>query len=146
MSTNIYTYGTKILKPAIQIPDEMLTESVIGSQYQLVIETDGVSNPEQALAIIRNRLNVLYNIKMYYGEVVDNKITVQISGSPFAWSAVLMFLPQILAVIGVVVGVITAYLLVSSIPTWVYGLSAVAILLILILPKIIPNIISKSEM
>lgn len=76
---------------------------------------------------------------MYYGEVSDNKITIQISGSPFVWVALIAFLPQILSIVGVVIALISVYLLVSSIPNWVYGLGAVAIILLLVVPKILPK-------
>lgn len=140
---NVRMFGTRILKNAVLIPKEILTESVVGSCYMLKIETKGITNPDEVLNILKDGLEKKFKMTVVYGEVSSNFITLQVTGSPFIWSVVLMFLPQILVVIGVVVGVITAYLLVSSIPTWVYGLGAIALALIFIVPEVVSKKVAK---
>lgn len=141
---SVTTYGTPIIKNAVRIPDDMLTESAAGSEYMIKIQTKGVSNPKETLDLLKSKLKEKFGVTVVYGEVANNNITLQIKSSvsiQFVWGAVLVFLPQILSIVGVVVALISVYLVVSSIPTWVYGLASIALVLLFALPKVLPKIL-----
>lgn len=124
--------GTVVGTRTVYAPKEVLTESVPGAIYELRIKTKGVSNPKNVMVMLAEALWDNFKAKLYYFEVSDNIITMQIEGSPFAWAALLIFLPQILLTVGVIVLLIVVYLAVSSIPNWVYAVAAVALGLIFI--------------
>ena len=67
---------------------------------------------------------------------------MQIEGSPFAWSLLLVFLPEILVGLGIAVLFIMVYLVTSAIPSWQFGVTAFALALIFLGP----NMISKVAM
>jgi len=136
----MFTLGKRIIKNEVEIKSNMLTDSVAGGEYTLKIQTKGVSNPEETLKLLRDKLNEKFGITVLYGEVADNVITLQIKSHislQFAWSAILVFLPQILIVVGVVVAMIAVYLMISSIPSWVYAMGVMAIVLLFISPIIV---------
>jgi hypothetical protein len=140
MSTSI---GAKTLGTSKYIPSGMLTESVKGRTYELRIGTEGVPEPEKALETLKAGLEERFDTEVVYGEVIDSVMLVQITGSPFAWGAILLFLPQILTAIGIVVTLISVYLIVSAVPTWVYALGAIGAVLVFVLPSLAPKLLPK---
>ena len=134
--------GKMVGDQAIYMDKVMLTESVIGQVYELQLRTEGIETPEVAAAAVSRKLKEKFNATILYFEVDDDIITIQIEGSPFAWAQLLVFLPEILGVLGIVVLLIMVFLVGSTIPSWQYGLGAAALSLIFLAP----NIISKMAM
>lgn len=131
-----FKLGTMRGNQAVYIPKGMLTESVIGQIYEIKINTRGVSDPAVVAATLKVKLKEKFNATLHYFSVDNNIITIQIEGSPFVWAALLLFLPQILLTIGIIVLFIVVYLLVSSVPSWVYAAGAVALGLVFISTKV----------
>ncbi len=130
-------YGTKLLGKTMYIPRKMLTESVPGQIYHIDIKTKGVPNPEEAIRVLRTELPKKFpGLKVHWIEVHDPYIKLQITGSPFAWALLLMFLPQILALSGIVVLLIAVYLFMVTVPTWMYALLGLGAVLIFFGPSI----------
>lgn len=136
------TLGTKKLGTTKYIPSGMLTESVIGRTYELRIGTNGVPDPKVALEALKSGLEENFKTKVIYGEVHNSVILIQMTGSPFVWGAILMLLPQILAAVGIIVSLITVYMVVAAVPTWAYVLGAVGVTLLFVVPKVLPSVIS----
>lgn len=132
--------GTIVGIRTVYMPKEVLTESVPGAIYELRIKTKGVSNPKNAMVMLAEALWDKFKAKLYYFEVSDNIITMQIEGSPFAWALLLVFLPEILVVLGIIVLLILVYLVTSAIPSWQLGLAAVALALIFLGPGVISKV------
>lgn len=122
-----------------------LGESVLNKLYQIDMETKGVPNPYEVADTLITELNTKFGAKITYIEVRNSMVSVQLVGSPFVWGALLLFLPQILAGVGVIVGLISLYLVATGIPIWVYGLGAVAIVLILFGPSIAEAVTPPKE-
>lgn len=135
--------GTRKLGKTLFLDEGMLTESVIGSRYEIQIKTKGVPSPNRTLQVLKDGLEEKFNAEVTYCEIVGDEISIQIVGSPFVWSTVLLFIPQILATIGVAVAGIVVYLMVSGVPSWVYGIGAFVALLIFVLPKAFASIFKK---
>jgi len=135
-----YKVGRMMGTQAVQIPKEVLTESVIGQIYELQIKTQGVTDPRAAAVALSKGLRERFGAELLYFEVDGDIITIQIEGSPFAWAALLVFLPEILVVVGVVILFILVYLITSAIPSWKYGLIAVALVLIFIGPGAVSKV------
>ena len=131
-----YRVGIMQGKQTVYIPKSMLTESVIGQTYELKIKTKGVKSPRYTAIVLQKSLKEKFNATLLYFEVTGDTITIQIEGSPFAWSLLLVFLPQILGILGIVVSLVAVYLLVSGVPSWVYGLGILGIILISFGPSI----------
>lgn len=124
----------------IYMEKEMLTESVIGQIYELQLKTRGVSCPECAAATLSKKLKEKFGATLLYFEVDDDIMTIQIEGSPFSWNLLFVFLPEILVGLGIVVLFIMVYLVTSSIPSWQYGLGAIALTLIYLAPSMISKV------
>lgn len=88
------------------------------------------------MTTLKSELEANFSTKVRYGNVEGNVVILQITGSPFIWAALLAFLPQILTILGVVVGFITIYLFATSVPTWIYAIGAIAIVMVFVAPKL----------
>lgn len=131
------SYGVKKAGKTLQIPKEMLTESVIGQVYELEIATEGVSDPQETVNVLAAKIPEQFpTAEVLWVKVEDNTIRLQIRGSPFAWSALLLFLPQILVVVGVVIAFVAVYMVFQAIPSWAWALLVVGAGLIIFAPKI----------
>lgn len=139
----IVTLGTKKLGTTRYIPSGILTESVRGRTYELRIGTNGVPDHMKALEALKSGLEENFSTKVIYGDVIDSVIVIQMTGSPFVWGAILLFLPQILAGVGIIVSLITVYLVVSAVPTWAYALGAIGLVLIFGVPTILPKVLPE---
>lgn len=138
----IFTLGKKPEGKLEYIPREILTESVPGQLYEIHIRTQsllgrGGPDKETIASILIKELPERFNgLIIHWIEINDEMIKVSITGSPFAWAALFLALPQILAVIGVTVLMIGVYLLWTHVPGYVVGLIVIGALLIFVGPKI----------
>lgn len=133
----IQTYGVKVKGEAQYIPRSMLTESVIGSIYELRIKTTGVPNPQEAANLLLKELPRKFpGLHIIWIGIKDDQINIQLSGSPFAWAVLLLFLPTLLTLIGIVTTLTAVYLVFTTIPGWVIGLFLIGVALIIFGPKI----------
>lgn len=123
------------------LPEVMRTLSVPGQIYMIEIGTDGVPNPKETYGLLKTRLSEEFGIETKGMEVRDGVIRLQFfAGLPFSWAALIEFLPLILKVIGIIVTVITAFVIVSRIETWQIALLGLGIILTLfgdIIPKLL---------
>jgi len=124
----------------ILMDKSLLTESVIGQRYENQIKTNGVPSPDVAASILSKTLREKFGAKLLYFSVDGAVLTLQIEGSPFAWNLLLVFLPEILVSLGIVALFIMVYLITSSIPSWQYGVAALALSLIFIAPGAISKV------
>lgn len=128
----MYSLGTRTIGKAVFIPVDVLTESVVGKVYGIKIQTKGVSNLQALTKILNKDLMEKFNAKLLYVEIDNSNIlTIELEGSPFLWAALLAFLPQILAGLGIIIGLVLVYTIATSVPIWVYGLGALALLLVI---------------
>jgi len=135
-----YAVGKMVGDQTIYMPKKVLTESVIGQIYELQVKTNGVPSPSSAAVVLQKKLKEKFNANLLYFEVDDDVVTIQIEGSPFAWSLLLVFLPEILVGLGITILFIMVYLVTSTIPSWQYGLGAVALALIFLGPGMVSKI------
>ena len=135
-----YSVGKMSGTQTILMDKDVLTESVIGQIYELQLKTNGVPSPEVAASTLSKTLREKFNAKLLYFGVDGNIITIQVEGSPFAWNLLLVFLPEILVGLGIIVLFIMVYLVTSSVPSWQYGLMAFALALIFIAPGAISKV------
>jgi len=116
----MYTLGTRLNSQFEEIPKDMLTDSVPGQIYEIRMATSKISNPEAVARIIMEKLPAKFHeLKVRYLEIGDSSIVTQIEGSPFAWAALLPFLPEILQLVGITVFAVYIMLAVAFAPAWV---------------------------
>jgi hypothetical protein len=77
-----------------------------------------------------------FRAKVVWIRISEDVIDVQLEGSPFAWAALIAFIPTILAILGVSVILVSVYSVVSAIPSWAWALLIVGVGLIFIGPTI----------
>ena len=122
--------GARIAGRIQHIPRAMLIESVRGQIYEVEIRTKGVSNPEQAISTLNVELPKKFKgLKVHWIGIDDSVIKVQLTGSPFAWAALVLFIPAILTVVGIVVTIIAVFLVWTSIPPYVTASLVVGLVL-----------------
>jgi hypothetical protein len=130
-------YGTRVVGRTLAIPQDMLTESIPGQVYELEISTNGIPNPNQVVATLNTKIPQKFpDAKIVWAQIQGNTIRIQIQGSPFAWSLLLLFIPQILSAIGIIVAFIAVYLVIGAIPSWAWALLAVGLGLVIFAPII----------
>jgi hypothetical protein len=124
--------GTRI----VEMSKGVLTDSVPGKVYHLTIETKGIANEEEVVKTLVTELYNKFKAQVIWIRIDSGVIDLQLIGSPFAWLALLAFLPTILAMLGIVVVLISLYSVLAAIPGWAWGLLAVGVGLILFGPKL----------
>ena len=130
-------FGTKTVTELQYIPKAMLTDSVPGQKYELKIRTNGVPDPAATINLLRTELpKQFFDLKVLWINIEGDTITIQISGSPFLWASLLLFLPTILGAVGVIIVLIAVYLMFSAVPGWVFALVIIGGVLIFVGPKI----------
>lgn len=139
----VYRVGKMSGTHTIFLPESMRTTSVPGQLYELQMKTGGVPDPRSALLLLADELAVRFNATLLYFETDKDVMTIQLEGSPFAWSALLLFLPQILVGLGILITMITVYLVGSTIPSWVYGVVFVGGALMAFGPKMAGAVTSE---
>ena len=133
--------GTKL----VEMPREVLTTSVPEKVYHLRIETQGIFNEEEVAEVLVKELYDRFKAKVVWIRIKDGVIDVQLIGSPFAWLALITFLPTILSILGIVVILISIYSVFSAVPMWAWALLAVGIGLITLGPKISESVFGGYE-
>lgn len=113
--------GRRVEGKRIPMPVSYLVnaESVKGHVYEVLIKVNKKIDDKSASKIastIAYELPRRFNAELLYFENKDNYIVMDISGSPFAWSAFLAWLPEILMLAGFIVLTISVFLIVSSNP------------------------------
>jgi len=109
-----------------------------GKIYEIHIDTDGIPDPSKAVnALIGGLRN--QGVETVWASADAKKIRIQIAGSPTSWPIILSLIPAILNVMAIAVVFIGVYMIVSAIPSWVWGLLAVGALFIYISPAIFPK-------
>lgn len=112
--------GRRVEGKARLIPPSLLMkmESVPDSVYQIEIQTKGVRDEKAVVDTLVKGLREKFGVKVIWISVNKPKdmIKLQIVGSPFAWSALLLFLPTILLAIGVIVVLIAVFLIIVERP------------------------------
>jgi len=124
--------GKKSVGKTVYIPRAVLTESVPGQRYELNISTNGIQDQSQVVKVLTSELpNKFKGLKIHWIRVDNNSIRMEIEGSPFVWATLLLFLPEILLTIGVVVTFIAVFLVVSAVPSWAWAIFAIGAILII---------------
>lgn len=124
--------GKPVGKRGKPLPIAMLTESVPGKFYHISIETTGISDERAAVETITSRLYKEFRAEVVWIRVNGENIELQLQGSPFAWAALIPFIPTILGIIGITVVLVAVYSILAAIPGWAWGLLVVGGILVLI--------------
>ena len=141
-------YGRKIVaQRTVLIPPSMLTESVPGAVYQLEIKTKGIPDPKKVISVLTTELTRKFpDLKVLWIRVENQSISMQItSNPPFAWAALLAFLPEILMAIGITILFVTVYLVVSWVPSWIWALLITGTLLFFVGPAIARKLVPSPK-
>lgn len=136
-------YGTQTIGRTLIIPVNYLKtqESIPGEIYELQIQTNGIADPQKSInALVTKIAEKFMDTKVLWVDIAGNTVRMQIQGSPFAWATLLRFLPQILAVIGIVVVSIGVYLVVGSVPSLAWAALGVGLVLIFFGPILVKQI------
>jgi len=134
----MYSVGQKIsgfLMPLSQVTLSM-GETEKGKYYELHIDTDGIPNPRNAIEKLIAGLRT-QGVETVWASADANRINIQVAGSPMAWAVLIPLIPTILSVVGVVVTLVAVYMIFGGIPSWAFGLLAVGLLLILVVPTLV---------
>jgi hypothetical protein len=124
-------------KIGVEIPKEILTASVPGKIYHLVIDYSGAASDEMELALALTKgLYDEFKAKVLYMNIDENSINIQLEGSPFAWALLIPWIPSILTLFGLTLIGIAVYTVLAAIPSWAWGLLAVGVLSILVAPTV----------
>lgn len=112
--------GKKVAGKTVMIPPSILKtmESVVDGLYQLDIKTTDIVDEKKTAEALINGLREKFGIKVHYISVDKSRsmIKVQMSGSPFLFSALLLSLPAILSLVGVAILVVVVSLIVVEKP------------------------------
>jgi hypothetical protein len=133
--------GTRL----VEVPKEVLTDSVPEKVYHLTIKTKGVTNEEEVAKTLVTELYNKFKARVIWIRIENGVIDLQLVGSPFAWLALLAWLPTILAMLGIVMVLVSIYSVISAIPGWAWALLAVGVAIILFGPKIAGAVTSGLE-
>jgi len=129
--------GTRLAGTSIYIPRSILTESTPGQVYELHIRTTGIDDPEKVVKTLTVEMPKKFtDLKVLWMRVDDKNIYMQIQGSPFPWSLLLLWLPEILSAIGIIVTAIAVFLVATQVPSWLWIMLATGVGLIYLGPKI----------
>ena len=108
----------------------MRTFGAPGVVYAVELKTDGVPNPREVYDLLKSKLMEKFRIDVRGMTVENADIKLQFAaGLPFAWAALIEYLPLILRTIGIAITVITAYLALAKIPAWQWALMVLGIAL-----------------
>jgi len=134
----MYSVGQKIpgsLQPLSQVTLST-GETEKGKYYELHIDTDGITDPSKAVeALIVGLRN--HGVETVWASADARRINIQIAGSPMAWAALIPLVPTILSVLGIVVTLVAVYVIFGGVPGWAFGLLAIGLLFLTIVPTLI---------
>lgn len=129
--------GKRTLGETVYIPKQMLTESVPGVVYELLISTKGIKEPKKVAETLQMEIPIRFKgAEVLWIRIDGDRIRIQIKGSPFLWAIFLLWLPEILALIGIIVVLISVFLVAAAIPSWLWGFMFTGLGLILIGPTL----------
>jgi len=134
----VYSVGQKIPGSLVPLSQVALStgETEKGKYYELHIDTDGVPDPRKAVeALIAGLRN--QGVETVWASADARKINIQVAGSPMAWAVLIPLIPTILSVVGVVVILVVAYTIFAGIPDWAWGLLAIGLLFLTVIPTLI---------
>lgn len=126
----VLTLGEPVGQYMIEVPKDMLTDSIPGKHYHLHVETEGIIDEQRVAEALVNGLDE-DGATVKYVRIDSHNIDIQLEGSPFAWAAILLWLPQILQGLGIIVTLFTVFAIVSSIPSWAWATLGVGVVLLI---------------
>jgi len=134
----VYSVGRRMPGSLMPISQSELSvgETVKGNFYELHIDTDGIPDPNSAVNALMVGLRN-QGVEAVWASADAKKIRIQIAGSPTSWPIILSLLPQILSLMGISVILISVYFVFAVIPGWVWGLLAIGIMFLTIVPAIL---------
>jgi len=134
----VYSVGQKM--PGSLMPISQAALSLGGTEkgkfYEIYISTDGIPDPRRAVETLIEGLRS-QGVETVWASADAERITIQIAGSPIAWAVLIPFIPTILSVIGVIATVVAVYMIFTGIPGWAWGLLAVGLLFLTVVPTLI---------
>ena len=136
----VYSVGQKRPGSLMPLGQVVLSteETEKGKFYEIHIDTDGIPDPSRAVnAIVVGLRN--QGVETVWASADARKIRLQIAGSPTSWPIILGLLPSILSLMGIAVILISTYLVISMIPSWMLALLAVGVLAVMVIPSILPQ-------
>ena len=119
-----------------EIPRDMQTDSVPGKCYHLHIETKGIYKEKEVALVLTNELYKRFKADVVWMRIDHGVIDIQLYGSPFAWAALIAFLPAILGLLGVTFIISSVWSVISAIPGYAWALLGVGIVTLYFAPKI----------
>ncbi|GAI46277.1 unnamed protein product [marine sediment metagenome] len=134
----VYSVGQKIpgsLMPISQVALS-LGETEKGKYYELHVNTDGVPDPRRAVETLISGLRD-QGVETVWASADAERIKIQTAGSPMAWAVLIPLIPTILSVVGIVVTLVAVYMIFGGIPSWAFGLLAIGLLLLTVVPTLI---------
>jgi hypothetical protein len=109
-----------------------------GSMWDIEIKTKGMT-PEQASMALERLINGMseeFGIKTIYAYATNDTIFLEIMGSPFAWAALLAWLPMILTGIGIAIMFTTVWQVISTVPSWIWAFLVIGAAMVFLAPAI----------
>lgn len=107
-------------------------ESVVGNKYEIVVKLKDKLDDRKARELaykLADGLLKKFNAKLLYFSNNDDYVTMDIEGSPFVWSELIMWLPEIFMSVGAVILLVSVFLIVQSKPLLSLGVIAGVMLL-----------------
>jgi len=103
----------------LPVPSDLQGESVHGAVYEVQIDTQGIGCPECVARAFYENIPARFPLKVQWIQVDGNKIRLQVTDEgEMLLSPFLMFLPELLGTIGIVVAFIGLFLVLSFTPVW----------------------------
>jgi len=134
----VYSVGQKMFGSLQAISQLALStgETEKGKFYELHISTDGIPDPSRAVNTLIEGLR-RQGVETVWASADAQSIKIQIAGSPMAWAALIPLIPTILSVIGVIATVVAIYMIFTGIPGWAWGLLAVGLFFLTVVPTLL---------
>jgi len=140
------SFGTRRLGAVRPITEEMTLE--VGKVYEIKIDVENLTDPQAVIGyILRNMTERYPNIAVTWIQACETDQTidiqliplnqkVQLTGETLAIGSILLFLPQILTLLGIVIVAISAWQMVAAIPWWAWALLGTGVILWIFGPAI----------
>lgn len=132
---SVFELGTIVGKYVQEIPRELLTTSVPGKCYHIRIETVGIADEQQVADTLIQEFLTKFKAEVKYIRIENGVVDIQLEGSPFVWSAVILWLPSIFTLLGITLIGIAVFTVFAAIPGWAWGVLAIGIVFILLAPS-----------
>jgi hypothetical protein len=142
----LYSYG-KIPKyrKYVKVDLETMAEAEKGKEYLVIVKTSPipVEKAGELAEKLKTGLREEFNAKVLYMSIKDDEIAMYIMGSPFAWAALIAWLPAILGLFGIAMIGIGIWNAIASIPSWVYATLISGIFILYMSPYIVKLVTKK---